>query len=59
MQLPTEVYAPPPSEESVGTQTAPADSVLQPSEGEAAFRGNVVLARVEALQGSAEARTRR
>lgn len=54
MQLPTEVYAPPPTEESVGTETAPADSVLRPNQEEVAFRGNVLLSRAEALQGSAD-----
>lgn len=56
MQLPTEVYAPPPAEEArVGTRAAPADSVTRPDEREREFAGAALLARAEALMASAGA----
>lgn len=58
MQLPTEMYAPPPAateEARVGTRAAPADSVTRPDGREREFAGGALLARVEALMASAGA----
>lgn len=54
MQLPTEVYAPPPKDAHVGTRTAPADSVTKPDAREREFAGSVLLGRAEALMASAD-----
>jgi hypothetical protein len=52
MQLPTEVYAPPPEGTETGTRTSPADSVTRVDEREREFAGNVLLGRAEALMAS-------
>ncbi|GHJ88166.1 hypothetical protein NliqN6_4568 [Naganishia liquefaciens] len=57
LQLPTEVYAPPPPSSGYATTAglaAPADSVTRPEEREREFAGSALLAKAEALMASAE-----